>query len=52
MATPQEKLAESMEVLRTLQDQGTVAIRSRDLADLQALVQHLAERTSSIRSAI
>jgi hypothetical protein len=32
MATPQEKLAESLQVLRTLQGQGTVAIRSRDLS--------------------
>lgn len=32
MATPQEKLAESLEALRTLQGQGTVAIRSRDLS--------------------
>lgn len=31
MATPQEKLAESLEALRTLQDQGVVAVRSRDL---------------------
>ena len=32
MATPQEKLAESLGVLRTLQGQGRVAIRSRDLS--------------------
>ena len=32
MATPQEKLAESLEALRTLQGQGRVAIRSRDLS--------------------
>lgn len=32
MATPSEKLAESLEVLKKLQDQGTVAIRSRDLS--------------------
>ncbi len=32
MATPSEKLAESLEVLKTLQDQGIVAIRSRDLS--------------------
>lgn len=31
MATSQEKLAESLEALRTLQDQGRVAIRSEDL---------------------
>lgn len=32
MATPQEKLAGSLEVLRGLQDKGVVAIRSRDLS--------------------
>lgn len=32
MATPQEKLAESLEALQTLQGQGRVAIRSRDLS--------------------
>ena len=32
MATPQVKLAESLEALRTLQGQGRVAIRSRDLS--------------------
>ena len=32
MATPQEKLAESLEILKALQDGGTVAIRSADLA--------------------
>jgi hypothetical protein len=32
MATPSEKLAESLETLKELQDQGTVAIRSRDLS--------------------
>lgn len=32
MATPQEKLAESLEALQTLQGQGIVAIRSRDLS--------------------
>ncbi|MAT94119.1 MAG: cell filamentation protein Fic [Halioglobus sp.] len=32
MATPSEKLADSLEVLKELQDQGTVAIRSRDLS--------------------
>jgi len=32
MATPSEKLAESLEVLKELQDQGVVAIRSRDLS--------------------
>lgn len=32
MATPSEKLAESLEVIKWLQDQGTVAIRSRDLS--------------------
>jgi hypothetical protein len=32
MATPSEKLAESLERLKELQDQGTVAIRSRDLS--------------------
>lgn len=31
MATPSEKLAESLEVLSTLQDQGMIAIRSGDL---------------------
>lgn len=31
MATPSEKLAESLEVLKALQDSGAVAIRSRDL---------------------
>ena len=31
MATPQEKLAASLEALRELQDRGTVAIRSTDL---------------------
>lgn len=31
MATPQEKLAESLEVLKTLQDKNVVAIRARDL---------------------
>ena len=32
MATPSEKLAESLETLKKLQDSGTVAIRSRDLS--------------------
>src|SRR5687768_3817386 len=32
MATPQEKLAESLEVLHELQRRGTVAIRSSDLS--------------------
>ncbi len=32
MARPQEKLAESLEVLRELQERGTVAVRSRDLS--------------------
>jgi len=32
MATPSEKLAESLETLKELQDQRTVAIRSRDLS--------------------
>ncbi len=32
MATPSEKLAESLETLKELQDQGTIAIRSRDLS--------------------
>ncbi len=32
MATPAEKLAESLEVLRTLQDKGTVAIKSAELS--------------------
>jgi hypothetical protein len=32
MATPQEKLAESLQTLRTLQGQGRIAIRSRDLS--------------------
>lgn len=31
MATPQEKLADSLDVLRALQDQGVVAIRATDL---------------------
>ena len=31
MASPQEKLAESLEALRTLQEQGVVAVRSGDL---------------------
>lgn len=31
MASPQEKLAESLEVLKALQDRGVVAVRSRDL---------------------
>ena len=31
MATPSEKLAESLEVLKALQDRGIVAIRSKDL---------------------
>ncbi len=31
MARPQEKLAESLEVLRQLQERGTVAVKSRDL---------------------
>lgn len=31
MATPSEKLAESLEALKSLQDSGAVAIRSRDL---------------------
>ncbi len=32
MAGPQEKLAESLEALRGLQERGVVAIRSRDLS--------------------
>ena len=32
MATPNEKLAESLELLKTLQDNGTVAIRSNELS--------------------
>jgi len=32
MATPQEKLSESLQALQTLQAQGSVAIRSRDLS--------------------
>lgn len=32
MARPQEKLAESLEVLRALQERGRVAVRSRDLS--------------------
>ena len=32
MATPSEKLAESLETLNELQDRGTGAIRSRDLS--------------------
>ena len=32
MARPQEKLAESLEVLRELQERGRVAVRSRDLS--------------------
>ena len=35
MATPQEKLAESLEVLKELQDSGVVAIRSADLSRVQ-----------------
>jgi len=31
MATPQEKLAESLEVLHALQERGVVAIRTGDL---------------------
>ena len=31
MATPQEKLVESLEVLRVLQDRGVVALRTADL---------------------
>jgi hypothetical protein len=32
MATPQEKLAQSLEVLKTLQDRGSAAIRARDIS--------------------
>ena len=32
MATPQERLADSLEALRKLQGQGVVAIQSRDLS--------------------
>ena len=32
MATPQEKLAQSLEALSTLQDRGVVAIRAADLS--------------------
>lgn len=32
MARPREKLTESLEVLRSLQDRGVVAVRSRDLS--------------------
>ena len=32
MPTPQEKLAQSLEVLKSLQDRGVVAIRARDLS--------------------
>ena len=32
MATPQEKLAESLEALKALQERGVVAIRAADLA--------------------
>ncbi len=32
MATPQEKLARSLEALKTLQDKGVVAIQARDLS--------------------
>ncbi len=32
MATPQEKLAESLEALKALQDKGIVAIRAGDLS--------------------
>ncbi len=35
MATPQEKLAESLEALRALQDRGVVAIRAADLKRVQ-----------------
>ena len=31
MAAPQEKLAESLEALRVLQDRGVVAIRAADI---------------------
>ena len=31
MASPSEKLAESLEVLKDMQERGAVAIRSRDL---------------------
>lgn len=42
MATPSEKLATSLETLKTLQDAGAVAIRSRDLTRThrQRLVKH------------
>ncbi len=42
MATPSEKLSESLEALKELQDQGTVAIRSRDLTRThrERLVKH------------
>jgi hypothetical protein len=32
MASPQEKLAESLQVLRKLQEHGAIAIRSADLS--------------------
>ena len=32
MATPQERLAESLDALRKLQDRGVVAIRAADLS--------------------
>ena len=35
MATPQEKLAESLQALRELQDSGVVAVRSADLSRVQ-----------------
>jgi len=42
MATPQEKLANSLEVLKALQDRGAIAIRSADLSAVhrRRLVKH------------
>ena len=46
MATPQEKLAESLEALRKLQDRGVVAIRA---ADLSRLTGSACSRTASCK---
>ena len=42
MATPQEKLAQSLEVLKTLQDQGHTSIRTKELSRLhrERLLEH------------
>lgn len=44
MASPHEKLAESLEVLRTLQKNGVVAVRSGDLS--QKVIQGLPDLAS------